>query len=189
MYAMYIHIYVYIQYIRSKSKWLHGCCCLVAQSCPPLCDPVDCSMPASLPSPGVCSNSCPSRQWCQPSHLVFCPPLLLLTSIFPSITVFSNESVLHVRWPKHWSFSFSISPSNEYSRFASCRINWFDLLSVQETLRSLLQHHSSKAPILQCSAFFMAQLSHPYMTPGKTIALTTQTFVFALVFALQDVWL
>ena len=109
--------------------------------------------------------------------LILCRPLLLLPSIFPSIRVFSNESVLHISWPKDWSFSFSISPPNEYSGLISFRIDWFDLLAVQETLKSLLQHHTSKASILQCSAFFIVQLSHPYMTTGKTIALTRQTFV------------
>ena len=112
----------------------------------------------------------------QPSH-PFCHPLLLLPLIFPSIRVFSNESVLHIRWPKHWSFSFSISPSNEYSVLISFRIAWLDLPAVQGTLKSLLQHHSSKALILWHSAFFIVQLSHPYMTTGKTIALTRQTFV------------
>ena len=109
--------------------------------------------------------------------LILCHPLLLLPSIFPSIRVFSSESVLHVRWPKYWSFSFSISASSEYSRLISFRIDWFDLLAVQGALRNLLQHHSSKASILQCSAFFMVQLSHPYMTTGKAIALTRRTFV------------
>ena len=106
------------------------------------------------------------------NHLILCCPLLFLPSIFPSIRVFSSESVLCIRWPKYWSFSFSISPSNEYSGLTSFRIDWLDLLAVQGTLKSLLQHHSSKASILQCSAFFMVQLSHPYMTTGKTIALT-----------------
>ena len=105
-------------------------------------------------------------------HLILCHPLLLPPSIFLSIRVFSNESVLLIRWPKYWSFSFSISPSNEYSGQLSFRIDLFDLLPVQETLKSLLQHHSSKTSILQCLAFFMVQLSHPYMTTGKTIALT-----------------
>ena len=106
------------------------------------------------------------------NHLILCHPLLLLSFIFPSIRVFSNESVHHIRWPKYWSFSFSISPSNEYSGLISFRMDWLDLLEVQETLKSLLQHHSSKASILLCSAFFIVQLSHPYMTTGKTIALT-----------------
>ena len=112
-----------------------------------------------------------------PNHLILCRPLLLLLSIFPSITVFSSESVLHIRWPKYWSFSFSISPSNEYSELISFRIDWLDLLAVQGTLKSLLQYHSSKASILWPSAFFIVQLSHPYITTGKTIALTRWTFV------------
>jgi len=111
------------------------------------------------------------------NHLILCHPLLFLPSIFSSIRVFSNESILLIRWPKYWSFSFSISPSNEYSGLISFGINWFDLLAVQGTLKSLLQHPGSKSSILQCSAFFMVQLSHPYMATGKTIALTTQTFV------------
>ena len=111
------------------------------------------------------------------NHLILCQPLILLPSIFPSIRVFSNESPLHIRWPKYWSFSFSIRPSNEYSGLISSRIDWFHLLAVQGTLMSLLQHHSSKASILRHSAFFMVQLSHLYMTIGKTIALTVCTFV------------
>ena len=111
------------------------------------------------------------------SHLILCRPLLLLPPIPPSIRVFSNESALHVRWPKYWSFSFSISPSNEHPGLISFRMDWLDLLAVQGTLKSLLQHHSSKASILQLSAFFPVQLSHPYMTTGKTIALTRRTFV------------
>ena len=111
------------------------------------------------------------------NHLILCHPLLLLPSIFPSIRVFSSESVLHVRWPKYWSFSFSISPSKEYSGLISFRMDWLDVLAVQGTLKSLLQHHSSKASILQRSAFFIGQLSHPYMTTGKTVALTRQTSV------------
>ena len=110
-------------------------------------------------------------------HLILCRPLLFLPSIFPSIRVFSNESVLHIRWPKYWSFSFSISPSNEYAGRISFRMDWLDLLAVQGTLKSLLQHHSSKASVLCPSAFFMVQLSHPYMTTGKTIASTIWTFV------------
>ena len=111
------------------------------------------------------------------SHLILCHPLLLPPSIFPGIRVFSNESALHIRWPKYWSFSFSINPSNEHPGLISFRMDWLDLFAVQGTLKSLLQHHSSKAAILQCSAFFTVQLSHPYMTTGKTIALTRQTFV------------
>ena len=111
------------------------------------------------------------------NHLILCHPLLLLPSIFPNIRVFSNESVLHIRWPKYWSFSFNISPSNDYSGLISFRMDWLDLLVVQGTLKSLLQHHSSKESIHWHSAFFIVQLSHPYMTSGKTIALTRQTFV------------
>ena len=111
------------------------------------------------------------------NHLILCHPLLLLPSIFPSIRVFSNESALRIRWPKYWSFSFNISPSNEHPELISFRMDWLDLLAVQGTLKSLLQHHSSKASILQWSAFFIVQLSHLYMTTGKTIALIRQTFV------------
>ena len=111
------------------------------------------------------------------NHLILYRPLLLPPSIFPSIRVFSSESVLRIRWPKYWSFSFSISPLNEYSGLISFRTDWLDLFAVQGTLKSLLQHHSSKASILWCSAFFIVQLSHPYMTTGKTIALTKWTFV------------
>ena len=111
------------------------------------------------------------------SNLILCHPHLLQPSIFPSIRVFSNESALHIRWPKYWSFSFSISPSKAYSVLIATRSDWFDLLAVQGTLKSLLQHHSSKVSILWCSAFFTVQLSHPYMTTGKTIALTRRTFV------------
>ena len=111
------------------------------------------------------------------SHLILSRPLLLLPSVLPSIRIFSNESVLCIRWPKYWSFSFSISPSNAYSGLISFRIDWFDLLAVQGTFKSLLQHHSSKASILQCSAFFIVQLSHPYMTTGKIIADYIWTFV------------
>ena len=111
------------------------------------------------------------------NHLILCHPLLLLPSIFPSFRVFSNESVLCIRWPKYWSFSFSTSPSNEHSGLISFRMDWLDLLAVQGTLKSLLQHYSSKASILRPSAFFIVQLSHLYMTTGKTIALTRQTFV------------
>ena len=111
------------------------------------------------------------------NHIVLCHPLLLPPSIFPSTRVFSNESTLRIRWPKYWSFSFSISPSNEYSGLISFRNDWFNLFAVQGTLKSIHKHHSSKASILWCSAFFMVQLSHPYMTTGKTIALTRRTFV------------
>ena len=120
------------------------------------------------------------------NHLILCRPFLLLTSIFPSIRVFSSESVLCIRWPKYWSFSFNISPSNEYSGLISFMIDGFDLLAVQGTLKSLLQHHNSKASVLRHSAFFMVQLSHAYMTTGKTIAFTRQTFVDKVMFLLLN---
>ena len=151
----------------------------VAQSHPTLCSPWTTARQASLCITNSQSSPKPmSFELVMPSnHLILCHPLLLLPSIFPSIKVFSNESVLHIRWPKYWSFSFNISPSNEYSGLISFRIDWLDLLAVQETLKSLLQHHSSKASILQQSAFFTVQLSHPYMTTGKTTALTRYSFV------------
>ena len=124
------------------------------------------------------------------NHLILCCPLFLPPSIFPSTRVFSNESVLHIRGPKYWSFSFSIRPSKEYSGLILFRIDWFDLLAVQETLKSLLQHHSSKASILPCSAFYIVQLSHPYTTTGKTIALTRRTFdgkVMSLLFNMLSI--
>ena len=123
----------------------------------------------------VCSNSCPLSQWCYLSHTL--PPYLLLPSVFPSITVFSSESGFHIRLPKYWSFSFSISPSNEYSGLISFTIDWFNLPAVLEILKSLLHHHNLKASILQYSGFFMVQISYPYMTTGKTIALTIWIFV------------
>ena len=132
--------------------------------------------PCPSPTPGVYSDSCPLSQWCHPT-ISSCLPLLLPPSIFPSIRVFSNESALWIRWPKYWSFSFNISPSNEHPGLISFRMDWLDLLAVQGTLKSLLQHHSSKPSILQCSSFFIVQLSHPYMTTEKTIALTRWTFV------------
>ena len=120
------------------------------------------------------------------SHLILCHPLLFLPSIFPSISVFSNESALRIRRPNYWSFSFNISPSNEHPGLISFRMDWLDLLAVQGTLKSLLQRHSSKASILWCSAFFIVQLSHPHMTTGKTIALTRQTFVGKVMFLLLN---
>ena len=148
----------------------------ITQSCPTVCNPMDCSTYASL----FITNSWSllklmSIKLMMPSnHFILCCPLLLLPSIFPSIRVFSNESVLHIRWPKYWSFS--INPSNKYSGLISFRIDWFYLLGIQGTLKNLLQHHSSKVSVLWHSAFFIAQLSHPYMTIGKTIALTRRTF-------------
>jgi len=148
----------------------------VAQLCPTLCDPMNCSTPGlsvhhQLPESTHIESVMPSN------HLMLCHPFLLLPSIFASIRVFSNESALRIRWPKYWSFSFNISPSKEHPGLISFRMDWLDLLAVQGTLKSLLQHHSSKALILQRSAFFTVQLSHPYMTTGKTIALTRRTFV------------
>ena len=128
------------------------------------------------PTPRVYSNSCPLSQWCHPT-IKSCHPLLFQPSIFPSIRVFSSESVLRIRWPKYWSFSFSISPSNEYSGLISFRVDYLELLTVQGILGSLLQHHSSKVSVLQHSVFFIVQLSRPYMTIGKTIALSRLTFV------------
>ena len=151
----------------------------VAQLCPTLYDPMDCSTPGLAvyhQHPGFIQTHV---HWVADAihHLILCCPLLLQPSIFPSIRVFSNESALRIRWPKYWSFSFSISASNEYSRLISFRMDWLDLIAVQGTLTSLLQHHSWKTSILRRSAFFIAQLSHPYMTTGKTIALTRRTFV------------
>ena len=151
----------------------------VAQSCLTLCDPTDCSTPGfpvyhqllSLLKLMSIESVMPSN------HCICCCPLLLLPSIFLRIRVFSNEPVLLIRWPKNWSFSFSISPSNEYPGLTAFRVDWLDLLAVQGNCQSLLQHLSSKVSILQRSAFFIVQLSHPYMTNGKTIALTRQTFV------------
>jgi len=143
-------------------------------------------LPCPSPTPGACSNSGWLSQWCHPT-ISSCHPLLLLPSIFSSIRVFSDESVLCIRWPKYWSFSFSISPSNEYSGLIPFRMDWLDLLTVQGTLKSLLQHHSSKTSILRHSPFFTVQISHPYMTTGKTIALTRRTFVgkvMSLVFSM-----
>ena len=146
----------------SDSLWPHGLQHARLPSCP-------------SPTPRACTNSCPSSRWS--NHLILCHPLLHLLSIFPSIRVFSNELVLRIRWPKYWHFSFSIIPFDEYSGLLSFRIDWLNVLAVQGTLKSLLQHYSSKASFLWCSAFFIVQLSHPYMTIGETIALTRQTFV------------
>ena len=132
--------------------------------------------PCPSPTPGVHPNPCLWSRWCHPT-VILCRPLLLLPSVFPSIRGFSNESALRIRWPKDWSFSFNISPSNEHPGLISFRMDWVDLLAVQGSLKSLLQHHSSKVSILLCLAFFVVQLSHPYMTTGKTIAFTRRTFV------------
>ena len=131
--------------------------------------------PCPSPTPGVYPNVTESVM--PSNHLILCPPLLLLSSVFPSIRVFSNESALRIRWQKYWSFSFSISPSKENPGLISFRMDWLDLLAVQGTLQSLLQHHSSKTSVLRCSAFFTVQLSHPYVITGKTIGLTRWTFV------------
>ena len=151
----------------------------VTHSCPTLCDPWTAACQAPLSNTNSLSLlKLMSIKSVMPSnHFILCHPLLLLPSICPSIRVFSNESVLCIRWPKYWNFSFSISPLKEYSGLVSFRIDWFYLLAVQGTLKSLLQHHNSKASILQCSAFFIVQLSHPYISTGKAIALTRQTFV------------
>ena len=133
--------------------------------------------PCPSPTPGVHSDSMSIESMMPSSHLILCRPLLLLPPIPPSIRVFSNESTLCMRWPKYWSFSFSIIPSKEIPGLISFRMDWLDLLAVQGTLKSLLQYHRSKASIVRCSAFFTVQLSHPYMTIGKTIALTRRTFV------------
>ena len=173
--------YLILPYIKENKHMI----CLsvqfssVTQSCPTLCDPMNRSAPGlhvhhQLPE----FTQLMSIEAVMPtSHLILCPPLLLLPPIPPSIRVFSNESTLHVRWPKYWSFSFSISPSNEHPGLISFRMDWLDLLAVQGTLKSLLQHHSSKASIFWCSTFFIVQLSHPYMTTGNTLALTRLTFV------------
>ena len=151
----------------------------VAQSCPTPCDPMNRSMPGLPVHHQLLEfTQLTSIKSVMPSsHLILCRPLLLFPSTPPSIRVFSNESTLYMKWPKYWSFSFSIIPSKEIPRLISFRMDWLDLLAVQGTLKSLLQHHSSKASILRCLAFFTVQLSHPYMTTGKTIALTRWTFV------------
>ena len=166
--------------VNHKVNWSEAesicCCCLVAKSCPTLCNPMDCSTPG-LPVPHTQSLlKLTSIEAVMPSnHLILCRPLLLLPSVFPSIRVFSKESVLRIRWPKYWSFSFNISLSSEYSGLISFKMAWLDLLAVQGTLKSLPQHHSSEASIPWCSAFFMVQLSHPYTTTGETTALTIQS--------------
>ena len=156
----------------------------ISHSCPTLCEPMDSSSPGFPVHHQLLQFTQTYIHWVgdaiQPSHLL--SSLLLPPSIFPSIRVFSNESVLHIRWPKYWSFSFNISPSSEYLGLISFRMDWWDLLAVQGTLKSLLQHHSSKASILWHSAIFTVQLSHPYMTTWKTIALTRWTFVGKVMF-------
>ena len=149
----------------------------VAQLCPTPHEPQHTRPCYPSPTAGCYPNPCPLSWWCHPTISSSCRPLFLLPSVFPSIWVFSNESALRIRWPKYWSFSFSISPSSEHPGVISFRMDWLDLLTVQGILKSLLQHHSSKASILQCSAFFIVQLTHAYMTTGKTIALTRRTSV------------
>ena len=150
-------------------------CSVVSASLPPH-ESQHARPPCPSPTPGVYSNSCPSSRWCHPA-ISSCRPLLLLPPISPSIRVFSNESTLCMKWRKYWSFSFNICPPNEHQGLVSFRMDWLDLLAVQGTVKSLLRHHSSNASILRHSAFFTVQLSHPYMTTGKTIALTRRTFV------------
>ena len=162
---------------------IYCCCCSVAQSCPTLCDSMDCSMPG-LPVPHHPPAFVQVHVHCisdtiQPSHPLM--PSSPLPSIFPSIRDFFNELSVHIRWTKYWSFSFSIGPSSEYSGLSSLKIYWFDLLPGQGTFKSLLQHHNLKASILWCSACFTVQLSQLYMTTGKTIALTIRTFVYLCV--------
>ena len=155
------------------------CCCSGAKSCPTICEPMDFSMPGFPVLHCLAEFAQVHVHWIGvlSNHLILWHPLLLLPSIFPNIRIFSSESVLLIMWPKYWSFHFTISPSNDYLGLISFRINWFDILAVRGTLKSLLQHHSSKASTLQHSTFFIVQLSHPYMTTGKTIALTRWTFV------------
>ena len=165
----------------------------VAQLCPTLCDPMNRSTPGLPVHHQLLESTQTHVHWVGDAiqHLILCHLLLLPPSIFPSIRVFSNESALPIRWPKYWSFSFNISPSNEHPGLICVRMDWLELLAVQRILKSLLQHHSSKASILRCSAFFVVQLSHPYLTPGKTIALTRQTFVdkvMSLLFNMPSRW-
>ena len=167
------HLNSLVSVMTSVSTW-HKHLLSVTQLCLTFWDPMDLKSQACQASLSTNSQSLlklMSVELVMPSkHLILCHPLLLPPSIFPSIRVFSNESTLHIRWPEYWSFSFNISPSNEYSGLISFSIDWFNLLAVQGTLKSLLQHHSSKASILWCSAFFMVQISHPYLTTGRTLA-------------------
>ena len=162
-----------IRFFFSSIQFSHS---VVSNSLQPH-EPQHARPPCPSQTPGVYSNSCPLSPVMPSNHLILCHPLLLLPSVFHSIRVFSNESVVCMRWPEYWSFSFSISPSNEHPGLISFRTDWLDLHAVQGTLKSLFQHYSSKTSILQHSAFFIVQLSHPYMTTGKTIALTRWTFV------------
>ena len=179
-YSYYLAIHISVQFscsVVSNSLWSDGL--------------QHARLPCPSPSPRACSNSYLLSQWCHPTISSSVVPFSFLPSIFPNIRVFSNESVFHIRWPKYWSSSFSISPSNEYSGLISFRIEWFDLLAVQGTLKSLLQHHSSKASILLCSPFLMVQLSYSYMTTRKTIALNRWTLVgkvMSLLFNMLSRW-
>ena len=172
-----------------KMEWLDSITDMkvkVSQSCPTLCNPMDSSIPG-FPVHHWSLFKLMSIESVMPSnYLILYHPLLLLLSVFPSIRVFFNESVLCMRWPKYWNFSFNVSPSNEYLGLIHFRIDWFDLLAVQGTLKNLLQHRSSKASILQHSAFFIVQLSHPYVTTGKAIALTRRTFISRVMSLLLD---
>ena len=165
--------------MQENNRIIHIQFSSVAQSCPTLRphESQHARPPCPSPTSGVYRNSCPSSQWCHPAISSSVIPFSSCPPIPPSIRVFSNESTLHMRWPKYWSFSFSVSSSKEIPGLISFKMDWWNLLAVQGTLKSLLQHHSSKASILRCSAFFTVQLSHPYMTTGKTIALTRRTFV------------
>ena len=169
--------YLIKEYIQMASK---HCLFSVAKSCPVLCDPMNCSTPGFpvLHYLSEFTQTHVSIELVMPfNNLIFCHPLLLLSLVFPGIRLFSSESALPITWPKYWSFSFSISLSDEYSGLISFSTDWFDLLAVQRILKSLLQHHSSKVSILQCSAFFMVQLSHLYMTPGKTICVCMSEYI------------
>ena len=162
--------------------FIHCCCCSVMSNSLQLHGLHNARLPVLLPSPKAYPNSCPLSQWCHPTISMFVT-LFFCHQSFPSISIFSSDLELHIRWPRLWSFNVSISPSSEYSGSISFRMDWFHLLAVQGTLKSLLQHHSSKTSILQHSAFFMVKLSHPYMTTGKTIALSMWTFVGKVIIA------
>ena len=171
---------LFLVFLISLNVTTTFCCYSVTQSHPILCNPMDCSTPGLRVPYHLLEFVCPSsrsfHQCCLFSHLILWHPLLLLSSVFPSIRDLSNESSVPIRWPKYWSFNFSISHSSEYSGLISLQFDWFNLFAVQEAFKSLLQHHSSKASILWRSAFFTVQLSQPYVTTGKTIALTIWTF-------------
>ena len=171
----------------SKCCWMFSsvqfCCSVVSDSSRPH-ELQHARPPCPSPTPGVYPDSYPLSQWCHPTISSSVIPFSSCPQMFPSIRVFSSESALHIRWPKYWSLSFNISPSNEHPGLISFRMDWLDLLAAQDTIKCLLQHHSSKASIHRCSAFFIVQLSHPYMTTGNTIALTRWTFVGKVMFLL-----